>query len=110
LSGRPWFVLFAKPRSEKEKIISQLYMGILSFRACDLPQAYALNSSAFTFCVDHDPEDFNYQHCEIRVFDGPSRMKQKPAKLVRKHYREWIAERAWLVLHSEIDNKSASSV
>ncbi len=42
--------------------------GILAFRVADIPQKLlALDSRSFHFGVEHDPEEQNYAHSEVRA-------------------------------------------
>lgn len=110
--GRCWFVLIREPpldscdeEGERNKARRQLLMGVVRLRRCELPPPTTICGKSYSFAVEHNPSNHNYQHCEIGVYEdgwrlnGPSSSMKKA---VKKYYRVKVAERAVLILHPEI--------
>lgn len=101
--GRCWFVLVPEPACNVERVHRQLGQGIVAIKVSDIPEEFMDGEQRYSFLVQHDPEDHNYQHCEIRVFGQRGRLdKSTIAKAVKLYYRFEIAKAARLLLRPEV--------
>jgi hypothetical protein len=115
--GKCWFVLLPEPAIEGDKSCGerarrQLLMGIVQIRMNGLLPPTRLDGKRYSFSVEHDPLDHNYQHCEIRVYQEGLRLTDKKSagiKIVKKYYRVKVAKKAVLVLHPEIATRDGSN-
>lgn len=88
--GYPTDVLLPNERADSHQ---NLVLGVAIVLARELPTPYTTGSGAqetrYEFCIEHDPVELNYGHCEIRVFKGgkEERSSSKIGNTVKKHYR-----------------------
>lgn len=61
---------------------------MFAFRVRDVPQRCdGPDNRAFTFRVEHVPEDENYAHSEVRTYCDGERATRKPPGSVRTQFR-----------------------
>lgn len=105
-AGRSWYVLLPQPDDDWAKTRKRLCKGIVRLRTCDAFCEHMVASKAYSFRVEHDPEEHNYHHCEIRVFeDGVRIQDRKPPTIVKKFYRDWLSDRGRVILKPEPNKK-----
>lgn len=109
IGGAPFFVLLPEPSQTHQKNRKRLCMGIVAVRVKNLPKRTIYNGKSYLFRLEHDPTDHNYHHCELRMYLNGSRVRRSgnlfrgaSEKAVKKYYREILADRARLLLHSEV--------
>lgn len=113
LGGRCWHVLIADPMDRTKITDIELYrklhsrtlcMGVLQIAAKTLECTFEFKGVEFRFGIEHDPLDWNYLHCELRVSrNGVRFLKSEADSLkrdekadfteVKKLYRLKVAER-----------------
>jgi hypothetical protein len=54
--------------------------------------------------VEHDPEEYNYAHTEIRVYKDGVRVKKSSqiGELAKKEFRQIISDRAFVLLNPTV--------
>jgi hypothetical protein len=80
-------------------------MGIVKVAVSGLPMLYEESGVTYVFKVEHDPEDHNYCHCEIRLYKNGHRLTKDElgkAKALKKHYRDALYKTATLFLRPEV--------
>lgn len=92
--SRPTDVLLpdSSPRS-KEWIV----WGVAVIRVCDIPPASETSAGvSYAFTAEHDPDDDNYGHTELRVYKNGQREsnKKKINETIKKEYRTNLALRS----------------
>jgi hypothetical protein len=103
-----WFVLIPDPDIPKDRAKKRICMGVVGVRFKDLPTMKQFDGKPFTFQLAHDPLPYNYQHCELRLFQESTRVSEGSPLLkggaetaIKKYYREILADRARVLLHAE---------
>lgn len=114
LDGRGWFVLMCEPNEEKQRANRKLCQGILAFKYANLPSPLTFQQSEYTFKCEHDPLEHNYQHCEIRVYRDGARLTgsdwkavERKLKVVKKYYRQIMADVVERALEAEVGTQSS---
>jgi hypothetical protein len=109
LDGKLWFALLPDPKISKDKADQRICMGVVGIRYVDLPTTNQIDGTPYTFTLAHDPLPYNYQHCELRLFQASARitkespsLKGRTATAIKKYYREILADRARVLLHAEV--------
>lgn len=103
--GRAWHVLIPEPEPKTAETQKHLCMGILRLPVSGIPGSFQEGNASIAFVVEHDPEEHNYCHCEIRVYRNGHRLTKdelKKAKLVKKFYRNEMFKAVKLLLHAEV--------
>ena len=80
-------------------------MGIVQREIATLPREFVYQGDVYTFVLEHDPLEHNYQHCEIRIYRNGNRLTKnelKKAKAAKLYYRHEMASRATLLLLPEV--------
>ena len=84
--------------SEPEDVLIPSYerWGIVGFQVKDVPsRVFSGGGAQFEFRVDHDPEENNYSHSEVRTYkNGRFDPKLKVARTVKKEFRQRLSDRA----------------
>jgi hypothetical protein len=78
--------------SERSK--SWILCGVASFRVADLPgDMQSPGGVSFRFTVEHDPNEDNYSHSELRVYKNGQRERDKRRinDTIKKAYRTKLA-------------------
>lgn len=115
--GRPWYVLIPDPMQPKTAADEtarqrrRLCMGIVA--ALTVPDDYVEGSVTYHFALEHDPLEYNYHHCEIRVYRDGQRLSDAdlskgPGKKAKKHYRIRLAEHCRIILLPEVGTSATT--
>ena len=80
-----------------------IYCGVAQCLRNDVPnkieyKAQKGRKEEIICTVDHDPEEDNYSHTELRVHKGGSRAKKISSRLAKKEYRTKLALKAVLLI------------
>ena len=82
--GKSWFVLIPdvceRGDSDYSEKMRRLCQGAYTFLVREIPEPTTENGHSYAFRVEHDPEENNYQHCEIRIFRDGYRVKEMPPR------------------------------
>jgi hypothetical protein len=80
-----------------------VHWGIVEFYCCDVPAPITSPGRVtFNWCVHHVPLEDNYAHSEVRTFRGTERYTGKLHELVKKGFRQAIAERMVVLKRSSV--------
>lgn len=92
-------ITFPDPSVNREKyslpedvILGYPGFRVFTFRVQDIPRSLDEGGRAFTFGVEHVPEDDNYAHSEVRTYCDGERISKKPPKTVRTKFRLQLAK------------------
>lgn len=99
--SKPQDVLLREPCNENSK--EWIYWGVFKFPVhAVLPSIEEDGEVICTFCVEHDPIDYNYAHCEIRAYRQGQRVTKTQRNLIskprRKRFRLAIMEQVAVVI------------
>lgn len=98
--SRPLDLLIPDPMFERSR--KWLFLGVVKFAVGDVPAKMERNGSTLCeFRVEHDPQEKNYSHSELRVYKDGNRIrladKNKISKQDRTNYRLEIMKAAVVV-------------
>ena len=105
--GEPWFLLLPEPGQTRKQNHRGRCSGIVELDRTAFPiQILNFGTTVYTADVEHDPQDHNYQHCEIRIYANGSRVSLDAAKRLNQReyeklvsaYRAIIAKRIGMLL------------
>ena len=94
--GKCWDVLIPEPASDRD-LPRRICQGVVCVPVSGIPEPL---DGRFEFRVEHDPDDHNYCHCEVRVFDDDVRVvragnkwsvSKGQATAIKKYYRVAMA-------------------
>lgn len=112
--GKCWFVLIPDPAESDEgpnenmRRNRRLCQGIVCLVASRIPTGIEINGRKYTFRVEHDPETYNFQHCEIRIYcDGEHildkrQLDKRKHTAAKKHYRASMCDCVRIILRPEV--------
>lgn len=91
------------------KSFEWLLLGVAAFVSDDIPRPIPDgDGSLYEFTVEHDPEEANYSHSELRAYKNGER-KNKGSRKVEKVYRAALAKKLSLVVPPVACDDSAST-
>jgi hypothetical protein len=98
--SKPFDVLLPDPAFERST--KWLFLGILRFAVAAVPRSIERDGNTICeFRIEHDPQERNYSHTELRVYKNGSRIspaqKNKVSKQDRKNYRLEIMKSAEVI-------------
>jgi hypothetical protein len=104
--GKPWFLLLPEPKLSLKQNHRGRCSGIVELRRDAFPFKFPIGGVEYTADVEHDPEAHNYQHCEVRIYAGGTRLSLDEAQRLNQRqyeqlvsaYRAVISKRISLVL------------
>jgi len=76
-----------------------LAFGVVEFLVSDIPTPLQSEGGVeYAFRPEHDPEDGNYAHSEVRTFKGKTRhQKSNLPQGIKKEFRESLVQRMVLI-------------
>lgn len=82
--GRFWTVLLPDPGvTDREQIERQIFQAVLRHRASDQTMTVTVDDVKFSFQFEPDVLDYNYHHCELRVYRDGERLFKADAKKLK---------------------------
>lgn len=102
ISFRNWSVNRSKYSEPRDVLLpSWLEWGIAVFTVADVPAPFMAEGTgiAWSFRMEHVPEEENYSHSEIRSYkDGVYQPKPGPNELTKKWFRQKLSDRIAILL------------
>jgi hypothetical protein len=114
--GRFWHALIPAPNAPADRIKTWIGQGVLEVPIVAVPPPTIIEGTEFSFQVEHDPEDHNYGHCEIRMYRDGKRISKNEAdaekkdakhriRMAKKYYRAAFVGKTILRIVPDVSTK-----
>lgn len=94
--GRSWHVLLPDPGEDSDRSRRRICQGVIRFQTRHFSMRRSIGGRDFEFRVEHDPLEFNYGHCELRVYQDGTRLDEGNAKALKGAEKSaWTEAKKW---------------
>ena len=97
----------------QQETLQWLYWGVACLQVSEVPSQLQFSDTPTptAFRVEHDPDDDNYSHSEIRAYKSEKLLKPKGvATKVKKELRQIISDRARILLLPNISQETETTM